>query len=137
MYEKGFYAGVESAPGPSDFIPSEVGSTYSPVTSNDGETIATIVQTAVAQALEARDNNSATGDLATNNKNRRHQPNMKLTVKEQPCKHCRKIGKESCHPNVEEAECFMNPDKTGFRPPWAVKKQNEAKIKIRQGDNKE
>ena len=58
MLKKGFFAGVESAPGLDKYPPAEIESGYQrnnyPKNINDDTTITTILQSAVDHAMETR-----------------------------------------------------------------------------------
>ena len=63
MSEKGFFAGVDSAPGIDNYPPSEIRSIYhitnSPTTRNYNTTTTNIFQSSVDHAMEARDSSIA------------------------------------------------------------------------------
>ena len=116
MFEKGFFAGVESALGLNDYPPSEIQSVYhsnnSPTTRNNNVTTATIVQYSVDHAMEARD--------ASNKKQEGGE--KKLTAQEELCKHFRRYVQTYVHKDITKGKCYINPNKKGGSPPWATKK---------------
>ena len=111
MFKKGFYAGVESAPGIDNYPPVEI-ETLHHTTISDDATVDTLEKSAVYQAMEARD--------ASNKKQKVRE--KKITTQEQPCKNFRQAGQTYVHQDIKEEMCSININKKGGRPPWFTKK---------------
>ena len=118
IFEKRFFAGVESAPGIYNYPTVEIESLHHR-TSSDNTTIYTLVKYAVDQATEAID--------ASNKKWEGREKTMK--TQDHLCNYFRQEGQTYVHKNITEEKFFMTPNKKVSRPPWATKKLKKLELK--------
>ena len=85
-------------------------------TSND-VTGATVIQTTVNSALEARDAVKKKSQLRANPT----QANPTPANSKQTCRYCKKAVQTLIHTRIAEENCFLNPAAIQYRPNWARK----------------
>ena len=90
-FEKGFFSGVKSTPVIDNYPPREIETLQHSTISYDN-TIATMVKSAVDQAMEASDITKKKPEVQEN----------KLTTQDQPCKNCNQAGQKYVHKDTKE-----------------------------------
>ena len=113
MFKQGFLVVIDTAP--IHYPPSTIDTTVNATNTSNDATVATMIQTAVKLALEARD--------AVGKKIQRQATTTPATPTptnpKQTCHHCRKAGQTSIHTGIAEEKYFLNPVALQYRPHWA------------------
>ena len=122
MFEKGFFAGIDASPDHCN--PDPLDTTHHATDTSNNATVATMIQTAVNSALEARD----AEDKKTQRRATPTPANPTPSNPKQTCRHCKKAGQTSIPTGIAEEKCFLNLVAIQYRPHWERKKLEEKGI---------
>ena len=122
MFKQVFFKGVDAAP--DHYPPSTIDTAANATKTSNKSTVATMIQTAVNSAKEARDE-------VDKKEYRRATPtpaNPTPSNPKQTCGHCKEAVQTSIHTGIAEEKYFINPVAMQCRPHWARNKLEEKGI---------
>jgi hypothetical protein len=80
------------------------------------------VDTRNTRSRSRRNNNNRNRDRS---RSRARDGEEEWTVENQPCPHCKAVGKKGRHVGIANEKCYLNPEVKGFIPKWAFDLKNK------------